>query len=171
MNVEKTLEAGVNFCATSPAGWGMKRRLLIQPELRALLARFTGHHSRDPELGKSLAQSEYQELLVSGWNMARAASSFFTGRGNMSWLAAQGRYTLGKYSCAGLVAQQSEVACSLYMSKEASSDWVRPGASRLPCLTCLGAGRLRDAALLISQKWDVIYTWKRAKDEFLHMKR
>ncbi|GAQ86810.1 hypothetical protein KFL_003120160 [Klebsormidium nitens] len=64
VNVEKTMEAGVNFCAASLEGRGMKRRLVIQPELRTLLARFSGHHPRDPELGKSLAPIEYQELLV-----------------------------------------------------------------------------------------------------------
>ncbi|GAQ88997.1 hypothetical protein KFL_004770040 [Klebsormidium nitens] len=64
VNVEKTMEAGINFCAASLEGRGMKRRLLIQPELRTLLARFSGRHPRDPELGKSLAPIEYQELLV-----------------------------------------------------------------------------------------------------------
>lgn len=75
-NVEKTMVAGVNFCAASLAGRGMKRRLVHQPELRALLARFSGHHPRDPELGRPLIQSEFVELLVSCQKMARAASSF-----------------------------------------------------------------------------------------------
>ncbi|GAQ89061.1 hypothetical protein KFL_004840010, partial [Klebsormidium nitens] len=64
VNVEKTMEAGVNFCAASLEGRGMKRRLVIQPELRTLLARFSGHHPKDPDLGKPLAQKEYVELLV-----------------------------------------------------------------------------------------------------------
>jgi hypothetical protein len=65
VNVEKTMEPGVNYCAASLAGRGMKRRLVIQPELRALLARFSGHHSKDPDLGKDLSRPEYVELLVS----------------------------------------------------------------------------------------------------------
>ncbi|GAQ92237.1 hypothetical protein KFL_009530035 [Klebsormidium nitens] len=62
--VEKAMVAGVNFCAASLGGAGMKRRLVHQPELRSLLARYSGHHPNDPELGKRLSPPEYGELLV-----------------------------------------------------------------------------------------------------------
>ena len=61
----KVMEAGCNFLAASLSGGGLKRRLVHQPELRTLLARFSGHHAADPELGKILSPREYGELLVS----------------------------------------------------------------------------------------------------------
>jgi hypothetical protein len=64
VTVQKTMEPGVNYLAGSLAGAGLKRRLVHQPELRTLLARFSGHHPADPELGKPLTEAEYQELLV-----------------------------------------------------------------------------------------------------------
>ncbi|GAQ90243.1 hypothetical protein KFL_006170110, partial [Klebsormidium nitens] len=64
VNVRKGMEAGSNYLAASLAGGGLKKRLLHQPELRTLLARFSGHHAADPELGKALSTREYEELLV-----------------------------------------------------------------------------------------------------------
>ncbi|GAQ92876.1 hypothetical protein KFL_011770010, partial [Klebsormidium nitens] len=64
VNVRKVMEAGSNYLAASLAGGGLKKRLLHQPELRTLLARFSGHHAADPELGKTLSTREYEELLV-----------------------------------------------------------------------------------------------------------
>jgi hypothetical protein len=63
--VQKMMEPGVNYLAASLAGAGLKRRLVHQPELRTMLARFSGHHPADPELGKHLSEPEYRELLVS----------------------------------------------------------------------------------------------------------
>jgi hypothetical protein len=59
------MEAGSNYLAASLSGGGLKKRLLHQPELRTLLARFSGHHAADPELGKMPSSREYEELLVS----------------------------------------------------------------------------------------------------------
>ncbi|GAQ93261.1 hypothetical protein KFL_013980010 [Klebsormidium nitens] len=62
--VVKHMEAGVNFSATALEGRGLKRRLVHQPELQALLARYSQHHPKDPDLGAQLSESEFQELLV-----------------------------------------------------------------------------------------------------------
>ncbi|GAQ90813.1 hypothetical protein KFL_006880050 [Klebsormidium nitens] len=62
--VVKHMEAGVNFSATALEGRGLKRRLIHQPELRALLARYSQHHPKDPDLGAQLSEGEFQELLV-----------------------------------------------------------------------------------------------------------
>lgn len=69
-NVVKHMEAGVNFSATALEGRGLKRRLIHQPELRALLARYSQHHPKDPDLGVQLSEGEFQELLVGGMNHA-----------------------------------------------------------------------------------------------------
>ncbi|GAQ91305.1 hypothetical protein KFL_007620010 [Klebsormidium nitens] len=45
-------------------GRGLKRRLIHQPELRALLARYSQHHPKDPDLGAQLSEGEFHELLV-----------------------------------------------------------------------------------------------------------
>lgn len=63
--VEKVMEAGVNFCSTALDGGGPKRRLLHQPELRTLLARFSRHHPKDPDLEAHLSKREFDELMVS----------------------------------------------------------------------------------------------------------
>ncbi|GAQ80248.1 hypothetical protein KFL_000490380 [Klebsormidium nitens] len=63
-NVRKVMESGSNYLAVSLAGGGLKRRLLHQPEVRTLVARFSGHHAVDPELGKTPSAQEYEELLV-----------------------------------------------------------------------------------------------------------
>jgi hypothetical protein len=65
VNVQKVMKAGVNYLAALLTGAGLKRRLVHQPELQTLLARFSGHHPADPELGKHLSEHEYRELLVS----------------------------------------------------------------------------------------------------------
>ncbi|GAQ85391.1 hypothetical protein KFL_002330010 [Klebsormidium nitens] len=64
VNVEKVMQPGVNFCATALDGGGPKRRLLQQPELRTLLARFSRHHPKDPDLGAHLSSREFDELMV-----------------------------------------------------------------------------------------------------------
>ncbi|GAQ91154.1 hypothetical protein KFL_007360010, partial [Klebsormidium nitens] len=63
-NVEKVMQSGVNFCGAGLDGCGPKRRLLHQPELRTLLARFSRHHSKDPDLGAPLSSKEFDELLI-----------------------------------------------------------------------------------------------------------
>jgi hypothetical protein len=68
--VVKHMEAGVNFSASALEGRGLKRRLIHQPELRALVARYSQHHPKDPDLGAQLSESEFQELLVGGMNHA-----------------------------------------------------------------------------------------------------
>jgi hypothetical protein len=62
VNVVKLMEPGVNFCAAALGGAGLKRRLVHQPELRALFARFSQHRPDDPDLGAKLSNVE---LLVS----------------------------------------------------------------------------------------------------------
>ncbi|GAQ77801.1 hypothetical protein KFL_000040010 [Klebsormidium nitens] len=64
VNVQRVMEAGSNYLAASLSGGGLKKRLLHQPELRTLLAQFSGHHAADPKLGKTLSTREYKELLV-----------------------------------------------------------------------------------------------------------
>jgi hypothetical protein len=65
VNVVKLMEPEVNFCAAALGGAGLKRRLVHQPVLRALIARFSQHHSDDPDLGAKLSNVEFAELLVS----------------------------------------------------------------------------------------------------------
>jgi hypothetical protein len=65
VNIEKVMQPGVNFCATGLDGCGPKRRLLQQPELRTLLAWFSRHHLKDPDLGAPLSSKEFEELMVS----------------------------------------------------------------------------------------------------------
>ncbi|GAQ93025.1 hypothetical protein KFL_012570010 [Klebsormidium nitens] len=64
VNVEKVMQPGVNFCAAGLDGCGPKRRLLHQPELRTLLARFSRHHPKDPDLGAPLSSNEFDELMI-----------------------------------------------------------------------------------------------------------
>ncbi|GAQ92000.1 hypothetical protein KFL_009010040 [Klebsormidium nitens] len=64
VNVVKLMEPGVNFCAAALGGGGLKRRLVHQPELRALIARFSQHHPDDPDLGAKLSNVEFDELLA-----------------------------------------------------------------------------------------------------------
>jgi hypothetical protein len=64
VNVVKLMEPGVNFCAAALGGAGLKRRLVHQPELRVLIARFSQHHPDDPDLGAKLSNLEFDELLV-----------------------------------------------------------------------------------------------------------
>ncbi|GAQ90744.1 hypothetical protein KFL_006790070 [Klebsormidium nitens] len=63
-NVRKVMEAGSNYCAASLFGGGLKTRLVQQPEIRTLIARYSAHHTADPELGKTPSAREYEELLI-----------------------------------------------------------------------------------------------------------
>jgi hypothetical protein len=64
VNVVKLREPGVNYNAAALGGGGLKRRLVHQPELRALIARFSQHHADDPNLGSKLSNVEFDELLA-----------------------------------------------------------------------------------------------------------
>ncbi|GAQ79812.1 hypothetical protein KFL_000380420 [Klebsormidium nitens] len=55
---------GAGGGAAALGGAGLKRRLVHQPELRALIARFSQHHPGDPDLGAKLSNVEFDELLA-----------------------------------------------------------------------------------------------------------
>jgi hypothetical protein len=59
---EKQSVAGRDYCAAGLEGGGMKRRLVLQPELRELIARVSRHRSASEKLGQPLSEAEYLGL-------------------------------------------------------------------------------------------------------------
>ncbi|GAQ87643.1 hypothetical protein KFL_003670040 [Klebsormidium nitens] len=60
--LEKQSISGRDYCAASLEGGGMKRRLVLQPELRDLLARLSQHRPTSERLGQRLSEAEYPLL-------------------------------------------------------------------------------------------------------------
>ncbi|GAQ90961.1 hypothetical protein KFL_007070070 [Klebsormidium nitens] len=60
--LEKQLVAGRDYCAAGLEGGGMKRRLVLQPELRELIARVSRHRPVSEKLGQRLSEGEYLGL-------------------------------------------------------------------------------------------------------------
>jgi hypothetical protein len=61
--LEKRSISGRDFCGPGLEGGGMKRKLLLQPELREALARFLQHRPKDERLGQRLSKAEFGALL------------------------------------------------------------------------------------------------------------
>jgi hypothetical protein len=61
--LEKRSISGRDYCGAGLEGGGMKRKLLIQPELREALARLLQHRSKDEKLGQRLSKAEFGALL------------------------------------------------------------------------------------------------------------
>lgn len=61
--LEKRSISGCNFCGAGLEGGGMKRKLLLQPELREALARLSQHQPKDKKLGQRLSKAEFGALL------------------------------------------------------------------------------------------------------------
>jgi hypothetical protein len=60
--LEKQSVAGRDYCAAGLEGGGMKRRLVLQPELRELIARVSRHRSESEKLGQPLSEAKYLGL-------------------------------------------------------------------------------------------------------------
>jgi hypothetical protein len=56
--LKKQLVAGRDYCAAGLEGGGMKRRLVLQPELRELVARVSRHRAKSEKLGQRLSEAE-----------------------------------------------------------------------------------------------------------------
>ncbi|GAQ93526.1 hypothetical protein KFL_016150020 [Klebsormidium nitens] len=61
--LEKKSISGRNYCGAGLQGGGLKRKLLLQPELREALARLSQHRPRDEKLGKRLSRADFGGLL------------------------------------------------------------------------------------------------------------
>ncbi|GAQ93557.1 hypothetical protein KFL_016440020, partial [Klebsormidium nitens] len=61
--LEKRPISGRDYCGSGLQGGGLKRKLLLLPELREALARLSQHRPRDEKLGKRLSKVEYEALL------------------------------------------------------------------------------------------------------------
>ncbi|GAQ87753.1 hypothetical protein KFL_003750030 [Klebsormidium nitens] len=60
--LEKQSVAGRDYCAAGLEGGGMKRRLVLQPELRELIARVSRHRPESEKLGQRLSEAEFLGL-------------------------------------------------------------------------------------------------------------
>ncbi|GAQ85448.1 hypothetical protein KFL_002360010, partial [Klebsormidium nitens] len=63
--LEKRSISGRDYCAAGLHGGGIKRKLLLQPELREALARLSQHRPKDEKLGKRLSRVDF-EVLIAG---------------------------------------------------------------------------------------------------------
>ncbi|GAQ93518.1 hypothetical protein KFL_016050010, partial [Klebsormidium nitens] len=61
--LEKRPISGRDYCGSGLQGGGLKRKLLLQPELREALARLSQHRPKDERLGRRLSKVEYEALL------------------------------------------------------------------------------------------------------------
>jgi hypothetical protein len=60
--LEKQSVARRDYCTAGLEGGGMKRRLVLQPELRELIARVSRHRPESEKLGQRLNEAEYLGL-------------------------------------------------------------------------------------------------------------
>jgi hypothetical protein len=61
--LEKRSISGRDYCDAGLKGGGMKRKLLLQPELREAIARLSQLRPKDERLGKGLSRSDFRALL------------------------------------------------------------------------------------------------------------
>ncbi|GAQ85301.1 hypothetical protein KFL_002280160 [Klebsormidium nitens] len=61
--LEKRPISGRDYCGSGLQGGGLKRKLLLLPELREALARLSQHRPKDERLGRRLSKVEYEALL------------------------------------------------------------------------------------------------------------
>jgi hypothetical protein len=62
--LEKRSISGRDYCGAGLEGGGMKRKLLLQPELREAIARLSQHRPKDEKVGERLSRAEFEALLV-----------------------------------------------------------------------------------------------------------
>ncbi|GAQ93077.1 hypothetical protein KFL_012860010, partial [Klebsormidium nitens] len=60
---EKRPISGRDYCGSGLQGGGLKRKLLLLPELREALVRLSQHRPKDERLGRRLSKVEYEALL------------------------------------------------------------------------------------------------------------
>lgn len=61
--LEKRSISGRDYCGAGLEGGGMKRKLILQPELREAIARLSQHRPRDERLGRRLSKADFGRLL------------------------------------------------------------------------------------------------------------
>jgi hypothetical protein len=61
--LEKRSISGLDYCGAGLEGGGMKRKLLLQPELREAVARLSQHRPTDEKLGPRLSKAGFLSLL------------------------------------------------------------------------------------------------------------
>jgi hypothetical protein len=61
--LEKRSISGRDCCGAGLEGGGMKRKLLLQPELREAIARLSQHRPKDEKVGERLSKAEFEALL------------------------------------------------------------------------------------------------------------
>jgi hypothetical protein len=61
--LEKRSISGRDYCGAGLEGGGMKRKLLLQPELREAIARLSQHRPKDEKVGERLSKAEFEALL------------------------------------------------------------------------------------------------------------
>jgi hypothetical protein len=80
--LEKQSVSGRDYCSAGLEGAGMKRRLVLQPELRELIARLSQHRPTSERLGQRLCETEYVELKAGlGREDVRVVRRFLPGEG------------------------------------------------------------------------------------------
>lgn len=62
-SLEKRSISGRDYCSAGLEGGGLKRKLLLQPELREAIARLSQHRPKDEKLGQRLSRAEFAALL------------------------------------------------------------------------------------------------------------
>jgi hypothetical protein len=61
--LEKRSISRRNYCGSGLEGGGMKRKLLLQPELREAIARLSQHRPKDEKVEERLSKAEFEALL------------------------------------------------------------------------------------------------------------
>jgi hypothetical protein len=93
--LEKQSVSGLDYCSAGLEGAGMKRRLVLQPELRELIARLSQHRPTSERLGQRLCETEYTELKAGlGREDVRVVRRFLPGEGELQPVAAETRRRL-----------------------------------------------------------------------------
>jgi hypothetical protein len=93
--LEKHSVSGRDYCSAGLEGAGMKRRLVLQPELRELIARLSQHRPTSEKLGQRLCEAEYTELKAGlGREDVQVVRRFLPGEGEQQPVAAETRRRL-----------------------------------------------------------------------------
>jgi hypothetical protein len=88
--LEKHSVFGRDYCSAGLEGAGMKRRLVLQPELRELIARLSQHRPTLEKLGQRLSEVEYLELKAGlGREDVQVVRRFLPGEGEQQPVAAE----------------------------------------------------------------------------------
>jgi hypothetical protein len=93
--LKKHSVSGRNYCSAGLEGGGMKRRLVLQPKLRELIAGLSQHRSAAERLGQRLREAEYAELKAGlGREDVRVVRRFLPGEGEQQPVAEETRRRL-----------------------------------------------------------------------------